>query len=251
MCLGFVGENSRTVAEEVAAKLDEVKTTLPPGVVLDAVYTRTSLVDKTIATVQTNLLEGALLVIAVLMLLLGNWRAALITAAVIPLAMLATMFGMVRTGVSANLMSLGALDFGLIVDGAVIIVENTTRRLALAQQANGGLLALRERLDVVYDATREVIKPSLFGVAIITVVYVPIFALTGIEGKMFHPMAATVVIALSAAMLFSLTVVPAAVAVFMTGHVSKRESRVIRILKTAYEPVLAQLLKLRWVRTQF
>ena len=243
----LVGENSRTVAEDVAAKLDEVKTTLPPGIVLDAVYTRTSLVDKTIATVQTNLLEGALLVIAVLMLLLGNWRAALITAAVIPLAMLATMFGMVRTGVSANLMSLGALDFGLIVDGAVIIVENTTRRLALAQQANGGLLALRERLDVVYDATREVIKPSLFGVAIITVVYVPIFALTGIEGKMFHPMAATVVIALSAAMLFSLTVVPAAVAVFMTGHVSERESRVIQILKTAYEPVIAQLLKLRWV----
>ena len=243
----LVGENSRTVAEDVDAKLDEVRTTLPPGVVLDAVYTRTSLVDKTIATVQTNLLEGALLVIAVLMLLLGNWRAALITAAVIPLAMLATMFGMVRTGVSANLMSLGALDFGLIVDGAVIIVENTTRRLALAQQANGGLLALRERLDVVYDATREVIKPSLFGVAIITVVYVPIFALTGIEGKMFHPMAATVVIALTAAMLFSLTLVPAAVALFMTGHVSERESRVIQILKTAYEPLLAQLLKLRWI----
>ena len=243
----LVGENSRTVAEDVAAKLDEVRTTLPPGVVLDAVYTRTSLVDKTIATVQTNLLEGALLVIAVLMLLLGNWRAALITAAVIPLAMLATMFGMVRTGVSANLMSLGALDFGLIVDGAVIIVENTTRRLALAQQANGGLLALRERLDVVYDATREVIKPSLFGVAIITVVYVPIFALTGIEGKMFHPMAATVVIALTAAMLFSLTLVPAAVALFMTGHVSERESRVIQILKTAYEPLLAQLVKLRWI----
>ena len=243
----LVGENSRTVAEDVDAKLDEVRTTLPPGVVLDAVYTRTSLVDKTIATVQTNLLEGALLVIAVLMLLLGNWRAALITAAVIPLAMLATMFGMVRTGVSANLMSLGALDFGLIVDGAVIIVENTTRRLALAQQANGGLLALRERLDVVYDATREVIKPSLFGVAIITVVYVPIFALTGIEGKMFHPMAATVVIALTAAMLFSLTLVPAAVALFMTGHVSERESRVIQILKTAYEPLLAQLVKLRWI----
>ena len=243
----LVGENSRTVAEDVAAKLDEVRTTLPPGIVLDAVYTRTSLVDKTIRTVQTNLLEGALLVIAVLMLLLGNWRAALITAAVIPLAMLATMFGMVRTGVSANLMSLGALDFGLIVDGAVIIVENTTRRLALAQQANGGLLALRERLDVVYDATREVIKPSLFGVAIITVVYVPIFALTGIEGKMFHPMAATVVIALSAAMVFSLTLVPAAVALFMNGRVAEGESRVIKVMKIAYEPALAQLLKLRWV----
>ncbi len=243
----LVGENSRTVAAAVAEKLSEVRTTLPAGIVLDSVYTRTSLVDKTIATVRTNLLEGALLVIAVLMLLLGNWRAALITAAVIPLAMLATMFGMVRTGVSANLMSLGALDFGLIVDGAVIIVENATRRLALAQKTNGGLLPLRQRLDVVYDATREVIKPSLFGVAIITVVYIPIFALTGIEGKMFHPMAATVVIALTSAMLFSLTVVPAAVALFMNGRVAERESRAIQLAKRAYEPALKQLLKVRWV----
>ncbi len=243
----LVGENSRTVAAAVAEKLKEVRATLPAGIVLDSVYTRTSLVDKTIATVRTNLLEGALLVIAVLMLVLGNWRAALITAAVIPLAMLATIFGMVRTGVSANLMSLGALDFGLIVDGAVIIVENATRRLALAQKSSGGLLALRQRLDVVFDATREVIKPSLFGVAIITVVYIPIFALTGIEGKMFHPMAATVVIALTSAMLFSLTIVPAAVALFMNGRVAERESRAIQLAKRAYEPALKHLLKVRWV----
>ncbi len=243
----LVGKNSRTVAEDVAERLDAVRATLPSGVIAEAVYTRTSLVDKTIATVRTNLLEGALLVIVVLMVLLGNWRAALITAAVIPLAMLATMFGMVRTGISANLMSLGALDFGLIVDGAVIIVENATRRLAMAQQSQGGLLPLRERLDVVYDATREVIKPSLFGVAIITMVYIPIFALTGIEGKMFHPMAATVVMALVSAMLFSLTIVPAAVALFMNGPVAERESPVIQLMKAAYEPVLKKVLTLRWI----
>ncbi|XOV85438.1 MAG: efflux RND transporter permease subunit [bacterium] len=243
----LVGENSREVARDVAVRLEDIRTTLPGGVVLETVYDRTTLVDKTIATVQKNLLEGALLVIVVLMLLLGNLRAALITAAIIPLAMLATMFGMVRTGVSANLMSLGALDFGLIVDGAVIIVENTIRRLAEAQQRRGGLLPLRERLDVVYSATREVIKPSLFGVAIITVVYVPIFALTGIEGKMFHPMAATVVMALIAAMLFSLTIVPAAIAVFMNGRVSEKESRVIVAVKSVYRPALAVILRLRWI----
>ena len=242
----LVGENSRQVARDVAARLGEIKTTLPPGVILETVYDRTTLVDKTIATVQKNLLEGALLVIAVLMLLLGNFRAALITAAVIPLAMLATMFGMVRTGVSANLMSLGALDFGLIVDGAVIIVENGIRRLGEAQARRGGLLPLRERLDVVFSATREVIKPSLFGVAIITVVYVPIFALTGIEGKMFHPMAATVVMALLAAMLFSLTIIPAAVAVFMSGPVNERESRVILGIKSVYQPALSVILRFRW-----
>ena len=243
----LVGENSRQVARDVAARLEDIKTTLPGGVVLETVYDRTTLVDKTIATVQKNLLEGALLVIVVLMLLLGNFRAALITAAIIPLAMLATMFGMVRTGVSANLMSLGALDFGLIVDGAVIIVENAIRRIAEAQQRRGGLLPLRERLDVVYSATREVIKPSLFGVAIITVVYVPIFALTGIEGKMFHPMAATVVMALLAAMLFSLTIVPAAVAVFMSGRVSEKESRVIVAVKSVYRPTLSVVLRMRWI----
>ena len=206
--------------------------------------------DKAIATVAKNLLEGALLVIVVLFTLLGNFRAALITAAVIPLSMLATMTGMVRTGVSANLMSLGALDFGLIVDGAVIIVENSVRRLAEAQRG-GNSQSLRERLDTVYTATAEVIRPSLFGVAIITVVYIPIFSLTGVEGKMFHPMAATVVMALLSAMVFSLTIVPAAVAVFLRGKISEKESVVIAKTKSIYKPLLLLALKFRWAVVSF
>ena len=207
-------------------------------------YDRTALVDKAIATVTKNLLEGALLVVVVLFLLLGNLRAALITAAVIPLSMLMTITGMVRTGVSANLMSLGALDFGLIVDGAVIIVENAVRRLAEAQNQQGRQ-NLRERLETVFEATSEVIKPSLFGVAIITIVYIPIFSLTGVEGKMFHPMAATVVMALLSAMVLSLTVVPAAVAVFMNGEISEKESVFIVKSKQIYEPVLRLAMKFR------
>ncbi|WP_188151334.1 efflux RND transporter permease subunit [Teredinibacter waterburyi] len=247
----LIGENSRTVARDVAQRLEVIKTSLPEGVVATPVYDRTALVDKAIATVSKNLLEGALLVVAVLFLLLGNFRAALITSAVIPLAMLMTITGMVKTGVSANLMSLGALDFGLIVDGAVIIVENSIRRLAHSQQSSyanqGGQLDLRERLQVVYEATAEVIRPSLFGVAIITVVYIPIFSLTGVEGKMFHPMAATVVMALMSAMLLSLTVVPAAVAVFLKGNISEKESVVIRGAKSAYAPLLILAFKLRWI----
>ncbi|MFT5546244.1 MAG: cobalt-zinc-cadmium resistance protein CzcA [Chromatiales bacterium] len=241
----LLGENSRAVARDAAAKLEAIKTSLPAGVIVEAVYDRTTLVDKTIATVQKNLLEGALLVIVVLFVLLGNIRAALITAAVIPLAMLATITGMVQQGVSANLMSLGALDFGLIVDGAVIIVENCIRRLGLAQHQTGGLLLLRERLKVVFEATTEVIKPSLFGVAIITVVYIPVFALTGVEGKMFHPMAATVVMALLAAMVLSLTIVPAAIAVFMSGKIKEQESPLIVAAKSVYRPILHAVLKLR------
>ena len=243
----LVGENSRVVAQDLAQKLEDIKASLPDGIKVEAVYDRTSLVDKTIATVQKNLLEGALLVIVVLFLLLGNIRAALITAAVIPLSMLATMTGMVRTGVSANLMSLGALDFGLIVDGAVIIVENCIRRLSESQQQNGKRLDLRERLHLVYQATGEVIRPSLFGVAIITVVYIPIFTLTGVEGKMFHPMAATVVMALLSAMMLSLTFVPAAVALFMGGKISETESRIIVASKSVYRPVLEAALRFRWL----
>ena len=241
----LVGANSRTVARDVAKKLEEIQSSLPDGVVALPVYDRTRLVDKAISTVTKNLLEGALLVIVVLFVLLGNFRAALITAAVIPLSMLATMTGMVRTGVSANLMSLGALDFGLIVDGAVIIVENSVRRLAQAQH-HSGQQPLRERLNTVYEATSEVIRPSLFGVAIITVVYIPIFTLTGVEGKMFHPMAATVVMALLSAMVFSLTLVPAAVAVFLNGEISERESIVITKAKSLYRPLLRMALRLRW-----
>ena len=246
----LIGANSRTVARDVANKLEAVQDSLPDGVSAEPVYDRTRLVDKAIATVAKNLLEGALLVIVVLFTLLGNIRAALITAAVIPLSMLATMTGMVRTGVSANLMSLGALDFGLIVDGAVIIVENAVRRLAEAQH-NGNQQTLRERLDTVYAATAEVIRPSLFGVAIITVVYIPIFSLTGVEGKMFHPMAATVVMALLSAMVFSLTIVPAAVAVFLRGKISEKESVVITKTKSFYKPLLLLALKFRWAVVSF
>ncbi|CAM3923928.1 Cobalt-zinc-cadmium resistance protein CzcA [Pseudoalteromonas maricaloris] len=246
----LIGENSRTVALAVEQKLSEIQKSLPKGITAEPVYDRTTLVDKAIATVTKNLVEGALLVIVVLFLLLGNLRAALITAAVIPLSMLMTITGMVQAGVSANLMSLGALDFGLIVDGAVIIVENSVRRLAEAQH-NGHRQDLRERLNTVFEATSEVIRPSLFGVAIITVVYIPIFTLTGVEGKMFHPMAATVVMALISAMILSVTLVPAAVAIFMKGKISEKESVVIRSTKSIYKPMLIIAMKFRWIIVSF
>ncbi|WP_331344210.1 CusA/CzcA family heavy metal efflux RND transporter [Cellvibrio sp. UBA7661] len=236
----LMGENSRTVARALAAKLEDINRSLPEGVTATAVYDRTTLVDKTIATVQKNLLEGALLVIAVLFLLLGNLRAALITAAVIPITMLMTITGMVEAGVSANLMSLGALDFGLIVDGAVIIVENCIRRLGEAQRSSS--LSLKERLQLAYEATNEVIRPSLFGVGIITLVYLPIFTLTGVEGKMFHPMAITVVIALTAALILSITFVPAAIALLMNGKIADHESRAMHWLKRRYQPLLVAAL---------
>ncbi|MEP0354404.1 CusA/CzcA family heavy metal efflux RND transporter [Paraglaciecola sp.] len=242
----LVGENSRAVAQSVATKVKDIQSSLPDGIVIEPVYDRTLLVDKAIDTVQKNLVEGALLVIVILFILLGNIRAALITAAVIPLAMLATITGMVNTGVSANLMSLGALDFGLIVDGAVIIVENCIRRLSESQKRTGGVLPLKERLELVFQATNEVIRPSLFGVLIITVVYIPLFSLTGVEGKMFQPMAATVIMALIAAMLCSITIVPAAVAMFMGGKVSEKESFIIVAVKSAYRPIIFLALKLRW-----
>lgn len=243
----LMGENSRTVARALAEKLEEINRSLPEGVQAVAVYDRTQLVDKTIATVQKNLLEGALLVIAVLFLLLGNLRAALITAAVIPIAMLMTITGMVEAGVSANLMSLGALDFGLIVDGAVIIVENCIRRLSEAQRglATGTQLALKDRLQLAYEATSEVIRPSLFGVGIITLVYLPIFTLTGVEGKMFHPMAITVVIALTSALLLSLTFVPAAIALIMNGKVAEHENRFMQRAKKIYQPLLMRAFQWR------
>ncbi|MEC9340449.1 MAG: CusA/CzcA family heavy metal efflux RND transporter [Pseudomonadota bacterium] len=240
----LVGENSRTVARAVARKLEEASRSLPPGITVNVVYDRTRLVDKTLATVRKNLTEGALLVIAVLFLLLGNIRAALLTAAVIPLALLMTFTGMVRAGVSANLMSLGALDFGLIVDGAVIIVENCIRRLGLAT-AGGKPLGRDERLDIVFQATNEVIRPSLFGVGIITAVYLPIFALTGVEGKMFHPMALTVVMALTGALLLSLTFVPATAALLFRGKVTERENLIMRAARGLYAPLLRLALRAR------
>jgi cobalt-zinc-cadmium resistance protein CzcA len=239
----LVGANSREVAQAAAAKLETANASLPPGVSAKPVYDRTALVDRTIKTVTKNLVEGALLVIAVLFLLLGNFRAALITAAVIPLAMLFTITGMVRGGVSGNLMSLGALDFGLIVDGAVIIIENCLRRFGEVQHALGRVMTDEERLDTTASATAEVIRPSLFGLGIITAVYLPIFALTGVEGKMFHPMAITVVLALTGAMLLSLTFVPAAIAIFLGGKVDEKENRVMAWLRRRYAPMLAWALR--------
>lgn len=234
----LIGENSQAVASRVDAKLEDIASSLPEGIVTKTVYDRTSLVERTIKTVQKNLTEGALLVIVILFLLLGNFRAALITALVIPISMLMTITGMFENKVSGNLMSLGALDFGLIVDGAVIIIENCLRRFSLEQQKLGRLLEREERFDLAAKATVEVIKPSLFGVIIITIVYLPIFTLTGVEGKTFHPMAFTVVTALLSALVLSLTFVPAAIAMFVTGKVQEKESTLIRYAKKGYEPLL-------------
>lgn len=236
--LMLLGENSRVVAHAVAEQLTMINDSLPEGVSTVALYDRTTLVDKTVATVRKNLFEGAILVIAVLFALLGNVRAAFIVALVIPLSMLFAVTGMVGNRVSGNLMSLGAIDFGLIVDGAVIVVENALRRLGLAQQRLGRLLTLSERLQEVRESTREVFRPAVFGVFIIMLVYVPIFALSGVEGKMFHPMAFTVVAALLGALIFSVTFVPAAVAIFVTGKVQEQENRLMRVARRLYSPLL-------------
>ncbi len=234
----LMGENSRTVARATADKLVEINRTLPEGVVANATYDRTVLVDKTIATVTTNLLEGAALVIAILFLFLGNLRAALITALIIPLSMLFTITGMVEQGVSANLMSLGALDFGIIVDGAVVIVENCVRHLAEEQHRLQRPLTRAERFQVVFQASKETRRALLFGQLIIMVVYIPIFALTGVEGKMFVPMAFTVVTALLGAMILSVTFIPAVAALFLTRPMAEKENWLMRVAKTAYEPLL-------------
>ncbi|WP_027614653.1 CusA/CzcA family heavy metal efflux RND transporter [Pseudomonas sp. URIL14HWK12:I6] len=243
----LIGENSRTVSQAVASKLEQINKSLPQGVIAVPVYDRTHLVDKAIATVKKNLIEGAILVIAILFLFLGNIRAALITAMVIPLSMLFTFTGMFSNKVSANLMSLGALDFGIIVDGAVVIVENTLRRLAHAQQHHGRLLTRAERFKEVFAAAKEARRPLIFGQLIIMVVYLPIFALSGVEGKMFHPMAFTVVIALLGAMLLSVTFVPAAIAMFVTGKVKEEEGVVMRGARRVYAPALAWVMAHRTV----
>ncbi|RAI58001.1 efflux RND transporter permease subunit [Roseicella frigidaeris] len=236
--LMLIGENSRTVAAAVEARIGEIARTLPPGIELRIVLNRTALVDATIRTVAKNLAEGALLVIAVLFLLLGNLRAAVVTALVIPVTMLLAVTGMLQGGLSANLMSLGALDFGLIVDGAVIVTENSLRHLAARQHALGRVLTAAERLPVVAAAAREMIRPSLFGQAIIILVYLPLLAFQGVEGKMFAPMALTVVIALLAACVLSLTFVPAMIALAVTGRVRETESRPLRLLRRLYAPAL-------------
>ncbi len=233
----LIGENSQIVSQAAAEKLIEINRSLPEGVIATPVYNRTTLVDKTIQTVSSNLIEGAILVIVVLFLFLGNLRAALITALVIPLSMLFTFSGMAATNISANLMSLGALDFGIIVDGAIVIVENSVRHLAKEQAKLGRVLTLSERLKVVFTATKEARRALIYGQLIIMIVYIPIFALSGVEGKMFHPMAFTVVIALLGAIILSVTFVPAAIALFLSGKVEDKESVVMKWARTAYLPI--------------
>lgn len=232
------GENSRTVSKAVDAAITEVNKSLPGGVIAKTVLNRTKLVDATIATVQKNLAEGALLVVVILFALLGNVRAALITALVIPITMMMTASGMIKAGISANLMSLGALDFGLIVDGAVIVTENCLRRLSERQHHEGRLLTLNERMDEVMQASRQMIKPAVFGQAIIITVYLPLLTFTGVEGKMFEPMAMTVIIALACAFVLSLTFIPAMIALCIHGRVEEKENRVIARAKSFYEPLL-------------
>ena len=237
----LIGENSRTVSLAVSDRIAAINKTLPEGVKLITAYDRSNLVDKAIATVKKNLLEGATLVIVILFLFLGNIRAALITAMVIPLSMLFTFTGMVTYKVSANLMSLGALDFGIIIDGAVVIVENCVRRLSHSQAHHGRPLTRSERFHEVFAARAR--RPLLFGQLIIMVVYLPIFALTGVEGRMFHPMALTVVLALLGAMILSVTFVPAAVALFMGNKVAEKENRLMSWAKRRYEPLLDMALR--------
>src|SRR6266498_1652751 len=243
----LLGQNSREVAERVKARIADIQSKLPEGVEIQIQYDRSQLIDRTVATVKTNLFEGAVLVVAVLLVLLGNWRAALIVASAIPLSFLFALTGMTRFGISGNLMSLGAVDFGLIIDGAVVIVENVVRRLGQRQHELGRALTVEERAHTVLAAAKQVGNPMFFGVVIITVVYIPILALTGIEGKMFHPMALTVMLALAGALLLSLTLMPVLCSFVLRGKVHKGDNRVIRLVKQAYAPTLQLALRLRWI----
>ena len=243
----LAGENSREVAGRVKARLAEIQQKLPDGVEILVQYDRSELIDRTVHTVKTNLFEGAVLVVVVLLGLLGNWRAALIVACAIPLSFLFALTGMVRFGISGNLMSLGAIDFGLIIDGAVVIVENIVRQLGQRQHQLGRALTSEERAHTVLAASKQVGSPMFFGVIIITVVYIPILALTGIEGKMFHPMALTVMLALGGALLLALTLMPALCSFLLRGNIHEGDNFLIRLAKRLYEPVLHAALKLRWL----
>ncbi|XYH93676.1 efflux RND transporter permease subunit [Sorangium sp. So ce1128] len=234
----LVGENSRSVSQRVSERMQSVNKSLPEGVTAKTVYDRTYLVDATLSTVTKSLLEGAALVVVVLFLLLGNVRAALIAALAIPFSMLIAITGMVEGKISGNLMSLGAIDFGLIVDGSVIIVENCVRRFAEEQHRLGRVLTREERIDLAYEASQEVRKATIFGEIIIAIVYLPILTLTGIEGKMFRPMAETVVLALAGATILSMTFIPALVALVLTGKVSEKENFLFRHAKRGYERVI-------------
>jgi heavy metal efflux system protein len=243
----LAGENSREIAERVKARLAEIQEKLPENIQIQAQYDRSILINKTIHTVRNNLFEGAILVIAVLFALLGNWRAALIVAAAIPLSFLFALTGMLKAGVSGNLMSLGAVDFGLIIDGAVVIVENIVRQLGIRQHELGRRLTTEERLHTVLAASKQVGNPMFFGVAIITIVYIPILALTGIEGKMFHPMALTVMLALTGALILALTLMPVLCSFLLRGRIPEGDNLIIRALKGIYAPSLRLALSLRWI----
>jgi heavy metal efflux system protein len=243
----LAGENSREVAERVKARIAEIQTKLPEGVEIQIQYDRSQLIERTIRTVRTNLFEGAVLVVAVLLALFGNWRAALIVASAIPLSFLFALTGMTRFGISGNLMSLGAIDFGLIIDGAVVIVENIVRQLGQRQHQLGRELTVEERAHTVLTAAKQVGNPMFFGVVIITVVYIPILTLSGIEGKMFHPMALTVMFALAGALLLSLTLMPVLCSFVLRGKVHEGDNVVIRFAKRVYEPILKLALRLRWI----
>lgn len=239
--------NSRVVAQDVAAKLTQIQGKLPPGVEIRPLYNRSDLVNRTVHTVETNLFEGALLVVVVLFLLLGNLRAAFIVALAIPLSMLFAITGMVESRVSGNLMSLGAIDFGLIIDGAVVMVENILRHLAHQQREVGRELTASERLKGVLLSAKEVANPMFFGVLIITVVYVPILALTGIEGKMFRPMALTVIFALIGSLVLAITLMPALCSYFLRGRIKEEDNWLVRGSKALYTPLLGAALRLRWL----
>jgi cobalt-zinc-cadmium resistance protein CzcA len=242
----LMGENSHAVAERVAHKVQDIQKRLPPGVIIKPQYNRSELVHRAIHTVAKNLCEGALLVVAMLLLLLGNWRAALIVATAIPLAFLFAITGMTRFGISGNLMSLGAIDFGLIIDGAVVIVENVVRQLGLKQHQLGRALNKEERLHTVLAASKQVGTPMFFGVLIIAIVYLPILALSGIEGKMFHPMALTVMLALGGSLVLALTFMPALSSFLLRGRIHEGDNLLVRLCKGAYSPILRASLRLRW-----
>ncbi len=241
------GENSRAVAERVKARLADIQQKLPPTIEIKTQYDRSELVGRTIQTVRNNLFEGAVLVVVILLLLLGNWRASLIVAAAIPLSFLFALAGMARFGISGNLMSLGAVDFGLIIDGAVVIVENVVRQLGQRQHEMGRPLTDEERAKVVLAASKQVGTPMFFGVIIITVVYIPLLALTGIEGKMFHPMALTVMLALGGALILALTLMPALCSFLLRGNIRESDNIIIALLKRLYKRLLHLALKLRWL----
>lgn len=243
----LAGQNSREVANRVKKRITEIQTKLPENIEIQAQYDRSVLINKSIGTVEKNLFEGAVLVVAVLLLLLGNWRAALIVTCAIPLSFLFALIGMVKGGVSGNLMSLGAVDFGLIIDGAVVIVENIVRELGMKQHELGRKLTPEERSRVVLHASKQVGSPMFFGVVIITIVYIPILALTGIEGKMFHPMAITVMLALTGALLLALTLMPVLCSFLLSGRIHEGDNFLMRIAKDIYRPLLNLALTLRWV----